>query len=94
VPKGKRPRSAMFSKMARIKALIDEYAATRAALKAQGDFLALQLLPRDSCPTRYKRLCQVTGRPRAVYRKFGMCRNTFRELALQGKIPGLSKASW
>lgn len=94
MPKGKKPRRAKIAKMARIEALIAEYAATREALKAKGDWLGLQALPKNSCPTRHKRLCAVTGRPRGVYRKFGICRNLLRQLALEGKIPGMRKASW
>jgi small subunit ribosomal protein S14 len=54
----------------------------------------LQSLPRDSSPSRVQRRCRVTGRPRAVYRKFGLCRNKLREAAMRGDIPGLVKASW
>lgn len=61
----------------------------RAAAVAQ-----LQKLPRDASPSRVQRRCRVTGRPRAVYRKFGLCRNKLREAAMRGDIPGLVKASW
>lgn len=54
----------------------------------------LQSLPRDASPSRVQRRCRVTGRPRAVYRKFGLCRNKLREAAMRGDIPGLVKASW
>ncbi len=54
----------------------------------------LQLLPRDANPNRQRNRCLVTGRPRGNYRKFGICRVTFRELALLGEIPGVRKASW
>lgn len=54
----------------------------------------LQNLPRDASPSRVQRRCRVTGRPRAVYRKFGLCRNKLREAAMRGDIPGLVKASW
>jgi len=54
----------------------------------------LQKLPRDASPTRLQRRCAITGRPHAVYRKFGLCRNKIRELAMKGDIPGLVKSSW
>ena len=56
--------------------------------------VALQKLPRDASPCRQQRRCQVTGRPHAVYRKFGLCRNKLREAAMRGDVPGLVKASW
>lgn len=54
----------------------------------------LQKLPRDASPCRRQRRCQLTGRPHAVYRKFGLCRNKLREVAMRGDVPGLVKASW
>ena len=54
----------------------------------------LQKLPRNASPVRQQRRCQVTGRPHAVYRKFGLCRNKLREAAMRGDVPGLVKASW
>jgi len=56
--------------------------------------LGLQKLPVNSSPVRLTRRCQITGRPRGVYRKFKLCRNKIREYAMQGLIPGLKKASW
>lgn len=56
--------------------------------------LKLQKLPRDSSPTRLQRRCRLTGRPRGVYRKFGLSRNKIREAAMRGDLPGLVKASW
>ena len=56
--------------------------------------LALQRLPRDASPVRVQRRCRVTGRPHAVYRKFGLSRNKLREAAMRGEVPGLVKASW
>ncbi|NQW29591.1 MAG: 30S ribosomal protein S14 [Ignavibacteria bacterium] len=76
------------------KRLVEKYAAKRAELKAAGDMEGLQKLPRNSAPTRVRSRCNVTGRGRAVYKKFGLCRNMFRQLALEGKIPGIRKASW
>jgi small subunit ribosomal protein S14 len=56
--------------------------------------LKLQALPRNANPTRQRNRCQITGRPRGVFRKFGLCRNKLRELAFNGEVPGLVKASW
>ena len=74
--------------------LAEKYAAKRAELKEAGDYIGLQKLPRNSSPTRVCSRCSVTGRGRSVYKKFGLCRNVFRQLALEGKIPGIRKASW
>ncbi|MCX8050728.1 MAG: 30S ribosomal protein S14 [Chlorobi bacterium] len=74
--------------------LAEKYAAKRAALKKAGDYEALQKLPRNSNPVRVRNRCSVTGRGRGVYRRFMLCRNMLRQLALEGKIPGLRKASW
>jgi len=56
--------------------------------------VALQKLPRNASPVRGQRRCQITGRPHAVYRKFGLCRNKLREAAMRGDVPGLVKSSW
>ncbi len=56
--------------------------------------LKLQQLPRDSSPSRQRNRCSLTGRPRGVFRKFGLCRNKLREVAMRGEVPGLTKASW
>jgi small subunit ribosomal protein S14 len=74
--------------------LVVKYAEKRKALKEAGDWMALSLLPRDSSPVRLKNRCSLTGRPRAYIRKFGVSRIKFRELALAGRIPGVTKASW
>lgn len=74
--------------------LVAKYAALRKELKAKGDYVALQKLPRNANPTRLHNRCNVTGRPRGYIRKFGLSRIAFRELALDGKIPGVIKASW
>ena len=74
--------------------LVARYAVKRAALKAAGDFAAIQKLPRNSSPVRLKNRCKLTGRPKGYMRDFGICRNQFREMALMGKIPGITKASW
>ncbi len=76
------------------KRLVEKYAKKREELKLAGDWEALQLLPRNSAPTRVRNRCTITGKGKGVYRKFGICRNQFRQLALDGKIPGVRKASW
>jgi small subunit ribosomal protein S14 len=74
--------------------LVKVYAERRAALKAAGDSIGLQKLPRNSSKVRMRNRCKLTGRPRGYLRQFGLCRNQFREMALFGKIPGITKASW
>jgi small subunit ribosomal protein S14 len=83
-----------IERMKRLQKTVDKYAELRRQLKAAGDYAALQRLPRDASPTRLRNLCALTGRSRAVYRKFKISRIMLRELALQGKIPGMRKASW
>lgn len=56
--------------------------------------LKFQQLPRDSSPSRQRNRCQMTGRPRGVFRKFGLCRNKLREVVMRGEVPGVTKASW
>ena len=75
-------------------ALVDKYAEKRAALKAAGDYAALDQLPRNASPVRLHNRCKLTGRPRGYIRYFGLSRNMFRDMALNGKIPGVKKASW
>lgn len=74
--------------------LVAKYADKRAALKAAGDSEGLQKLPRNSSPSRIKSRCAVSGRSRGYMRDFGLSRIVFRELAREGKIPGVKKASW
>ncbi len=78
----------------RVRKTVQKYAELRRKLKADGDYAALQRLPRDASPTRLRSLCALTGRSRGVYRKFKISRIKLRELALEGKIPGMRKASW
>ena len=75
-------------------AMVAKYAEKRAALKAAGDYAALDLLPKNASPVRLKNRCQMTGRPRGFIRYFGISRVALRDMALNGKIPGLKKASW
>ncbi len=73
---------------------VAKYKDRRAALKAAGDYAGLDKLPRNASPVRLKNRCQLTGRPRGYMRYFGISRITFRDMALDGKIPGVTKASW
>lgn len=74
--------------------LVDKYAEKRAALKAAGDYEGLQKLPKNSSPVRLHNRCKLTGRPKGYMRQFGISRVTFREMANNGLIPGVKKASW
>ncbi|MCF8360402.1 MAG: 30S ribosomal protein S14 [Prolixibacteraceae bacterium] len=74
--------------------LIEKYAAKRAELKAKGDYVGLQKLPRNSSPVRLHNRCKLTGRPKGYMRQFGISRINFREMAASGLIPGVKKASW
>ncbi len=74
--------------------LVEKYAAKRAQLKAAGDYDALQKLPKNASPVRVKNRCSISGRGRGYLRAFGLSRIQFRELAREGKIPGVKKASW
>ncbi|MGB5988191.1 MAG: 30S ribosomal protein S14 [Marinifilaceae bacterium] len=74
--------------------LVEKYAAKRAQLKADGDYIGLSRLPRNSSPARMRNRCKLTGRPRGYMRQFGISRICFREMASNGLIPGVTKASW
>lgn len=74
--------------------LVARFADRRAQMKADGDYEGLQKLPRNASPVRLRNRCKITGRPRGYLRQFGVCRNMFRQMALDGKIPGVTKASW
>ncbi len=74
--------------------LVAKYAKKRAELKAQGDYEALQKLPKNASPVRLHNRCKLTGRPKGYMRQFGISRINFREMASNGLIPGVTKASW
>ena len=74
--------------------LVEKYAAKRAQLKAEGDYIGLSRLPRNSSSVRLHNRCKITGRPKGYMRQFGISRITFREMASAGLIPGVKKASW
>ncbi len=99
-------KTSMVEREKRREKIVKKYAAKRAKLKelvrsprtspeeraaAQAQ---LQSLPRDASPSRQRKRCQITGRSRGVYRKFGLSRAKIREVAMRGEIPGLTKASW
>lgn len=85
---------AKIEKQKRYLKQIQKYAEKRAELIEEGDYEGLRKLPRGSSATRYRRLCKITGRPRGNYRKFQICRVMLRDMALDGYIPGMKKASW
>lgn len=74
--------------------LVAKYAAKRAELKSKGDYVSLDKLPKNASPVRLRNRCKLTGRARGYIRKFGISRITFRKWASEGKIPGITKASW
>ncbi|HRX56490.1 MAG: 30S ribosomal protein S14 [Verrucomicrobiales bacterium] len=73
---------------------VAKYAKLREELKAKGDYVGLSMLPRDASPTRLVNRCEISGRRRAYLRRFRMSRLTFREMASNGLIPGVTKSSW
>jgi small subunit ribosomal protein S14 len=74
--------------------MVAKYADKRKALKAAGDYTGLDKLPKNASPVRLKNRCQLTGRPKGYMRYFGISRIMFRDMALNGIIPGVKKASW
>jgi small subunit ribosomal protein S14 len=87
-------KKSWFERNKRKAATVKKYAALRAELKAKHDYAGLAKLPRDASPTRLVNRCAISGRRHAYIRKFGVSRLTFREAALNGLIPGVTKASW
>lgn len=97
---------ALINRQAKRVKVAKKFASERAGLKAIIDNaklsdeermtarLALQKLPRDASPCRQRNRCQITGRPRGVFSKFGLCRIKLREVAMRGEVPGMVKASW
>jgi small subunit ribosomal protein S14 len=97
---------ALINREAKRAKTVKKFAAKRAELKATIDNaklseeermmarLALQKLPRNASPCRQRNRCQITGRPRGVFSKFGLARSKLREIAMRGEIPGMVKASW
>ena len=87
-------KESMKAREVKRKKLVDKYAEKRAKLKADGDYVGLSRMPRNSNPIRLHNRCSLTGRPRGYMRQFGISRITFREMANKGLIPGVKKASW
>jgi small subunit ribosomal protein S14 len=87
-------KTSQWARLTKRRKLVAKFAAKRAALKLAGDSEGLQKLPKNSSPTRIKNRCAISGRSRGYMRPFGLSRIQFRELARQGKIPGVKKASW
>lgn len=87
-------RKSIIARQKKREKLVKLYADRRASLKAEGDYEALDLLPKNASPVRLKNRCALTGRPKGYMRVFGISRIKFRELANQGLIPGVKKASW
>lgn len=97
---------ALINREEKRRKMVEKYSARRASLVAVIDDvnrsdeersvarLQLQKLPRDASPSRLRNRCELTGRPRGVFRKFGLCRNKLREVAFRGEVPGMTKASW
>ncbi|MEM1214763.1 MAG: 30S ribosomal protein S14 [Bacteroidota bacterium] len=87
-------RKAVVARERKRERMVAKYADLRAQLKKEGRWEELDKLPRNSNPIRKHNRCRLTGRPKGYMRKFGLCRVKFREMALNGKIPGVTKASW
>lgn len=87
-------RKSLIAREAKRLKMVEKYAALRKELKEKGDYEGLQKLPKNSNPVRLHNRCLMTGRARGYYRKFGISRLVFREMALSGEIPGIKKSSW
>ena len=87
-------KESIKARQAKRERLVAQYAERRAALKAAGDYIGLSKLPRNSSKVRLRNRCKLSGRPRGYSRQFGVSRNSFREMVLDGKVPGLTKSSW
>jgi len=87
-------KESMKAREVKRKKIVAKYATKRKALKEAGDFEGLQKLPKNASPVRLHNRCKLTGRPKGYIRQFGISRVTFREMANQGLIPGVRKASW
>lgn len=87
-------RKALIARDEKRERLVAKYADLRKQLKEEGRWDELDKLPKNSSPVRLHNRCKLTGRPKGYMRKFGICRVMFRKMALEGKIPGVTKASW
>ncbi len=87
-------KKSVLAREAKRRKVVAKYAELRKELKENGDYEGLQKLPRNASPVRLVNRCTMTGRSRSYYRKFGISRLVFREMALRGEIPGIKKSSW
>ena len=87
-------RASVKARQRKREATVKQFAEKRAALKAANDYAGLDKLPKNASPVRLKNRCQLTGRPKGYIRYFGISRIMFRDMALNGMIPGVKKASW
>ena len=87
-------RKSIIAREAKRRKVVEKYAAIRKEMKENNDYEGLMKLPKNASPVRLKNRCTMTGRGRGYYRKFGISRLVFREMALKGEIPGIKKASW
>jgi small subunit ribosomal protein S14 len=87
-------RTSLIAREVKRARLVEKYAEKRAKLKAEGDWIGLQKLPKNSSRVRLHNRCKLTGRPKGYMRQFGISRINFREMASSGLIPGIKKASW
>lgn len=87
-------KESMKAREVKRRRMVERYAEKRAALKEAGDFVGLQKLPKNSSTVRLHNRCNLSGRPKGYMRQFGVSRINFREMALNGLIPGVRKASW
>ncbi len=87
-------KESMIAREEKRRILVERFAEKRAKLKAEGDYVGLSRLPKNSNPIRMHNRCKITGRPKGYIRQFGISRIQFREMASAGLIPGIKKASW
>ena len=87
-------KKSIIAREAKRRRMVAKYADLRKKLKEEGKWEELDKLPKNSCAVRLHNRCMLTGRPKGYMRRFGINRVTFRKMALEGKIPGLTKASW
>lgn len=87
-------KKSIQARQAKREKLVAKFAEKRLELKAAGDYTALDKLPKNASPVRLHNRCQLTGRPKGYMRYFGISRIMFRDMALNGQIPGVKKASW
>ena len=87
-------RKSLIAREVKRARLVEKYAPLRKQLKEEGKWDELDKLPRNSSKKRLHNRCKLSGRPKGYMRRFGLCRNMFRDMALNGKIPGVTKASW